>query len=162
MKNRIILFLDIDDVISVGWVKQKLYPWGKHLPFDKKCVNVLNAIYDEINYEIVVSSDWRNSFSLDVLKMIFKEFNVKAEVVDITPNSGGYIPTNLDGGRIEEIETYLKENEDEILAWVSVDDLKLFDLEYFVHCPKWTEGIKQTGIKEKILKIFKKQLNNEA
>lgn len=158
MKKKIIIFLDIDDVMAVGWVKQKLYPWGKHLPFDKKCVGVLNSIYDEIPFDIVVSSDWRNYFSIETLRKIFDEFKVKASVIDITPNSGGYIPMNLAGGRVEEIETYLEQHKDEILAWVSVDNLKMYDLEHFVETPKWTEGIKQTGIKEKIIKELKNQI----
>lgn len=158
-KKRIILFLDIDDVIVVGWSKMKLFPWGWHEPFDKKCVNVLNAIYDEIPFEIVITSDWRNYYNLNELKKIFTEFNIKAPLIGVTPNSKNYTAQNLEGGRTEEIETYLDNHKDEILAWVSVDDLKLNGLKNFVETPRWTEGIKQSGVKEKIIKKFKQQLD---
>jgi hypothetical protein len=161
MKKRVVIFLDIDGVISVGWCKSKLTKWGLCPPLDKKCCDVLNALYDEIPYEIVISSDWRNQFSINNLREMFAHYNIKAPVIDITPNSGGYTPTNLEGGRIEEITLYLERNKDEILAWVAVDDLLMFQLEYFVCCPKWMQGIKQTGIKEKIIKELKLQINGK-
>ena len=51
---------------------------------------------------------------------------------------------------------WLKDNKENlgITHWVAVDDLKMFDLENFVHCPRSMEGIKQSGVKEKILKIL--------
>lgn len=159
MKKRVIIFLDIDGVMVVGYHnKKKVFPWGKHFLFDKKCVDVLNAIYDEIPFEIVISSDWRNQFEFDGLIKMFQEFKIKAPVVDITNKSIIY-DSNLDRGRFHEIEEYVKKHNNEILAWVAVDDLKLYDLEHFVETPKWLEGIKQTGIKEKIIKELKTQIN---
>ena len=52
------------------------------------------------------------------------------------------------------------ENNDKVTNWVSVDDLdmSLFLGENFVLTPKENEGIKQSGIKEKLIKILN---NNE-
>jgi hypothetical protein len=33
-------------------------------------------------------------------------------------------------------------------------EFKMFELENFVHCPRSMEGIKQSGLKEKILKML--------
>lgn len=153
------MFLDIDGVLVVGWPINKMTKWGWQEPFDRKCCNVLNTIYDEIPFEIVISSDWRNQRTLEQLQEIFEHYDIKAPVTDITPNSGRYIMQNLEGGRFEEINLYLERNKDDILAWVAVDDLKMVDLEHFVCTPKSSEGIKQTGIKKKIINELKIQIN---
>jgi len=73
----------------------------------------------------------------------------------------------LEEERSLEIKTYLNDHP-EITSWVAVDDLNMGkfqtenDLEFvydwgldnFVHTKKSNEGIKQTGIKEKILKFL--------
>ena len=45
--------------------------------------------------------------------------------------------------------------------WCAVDDLNMDEKLFpnFVHCPNEHEGIKQTGIKEKIIKILNKPIN---
>jgi len=159
MKKRIIIFLDIDGVMIVGWKKTKMFPWGFQEPFDKGCVEVLNSIHEIMPVEIVISSDWRDHYSIPTLQKIFDEFGVKPKITDVTPNSKKYVMDDLEGGRSDEINTYIGQHKDEILAWVSVDDLKMYDLEHFVECTKWTEGIKQTGIKEKIVNELKQQIN---
>jgi hypothetical protein len=82
---------------------------------------------------------------------------------------------NLEQRRSLEIHQYLKDNP-QITHWVAVDDLNMgkvgldyvakleqhqrgfyayrWGLENFVHTPLSTEGIKQSGIKEKILKYL--------
>jgi len=159
MKKNNIVFLDLDGVIVVGDKDDRMYPWGKHEPFDMRAVRVLNSIYDVIPFDIVLSSDWRNQFSMKNLVSMFEFFKVKANIVGVTRNSVNYIGTDLEGGRSEEINWYVDAHKDEIQAWVSVDDLKMYQLEHFVECPKWLEGIKQCGIKEKIIKELKSQLD---
>ena len=73
---------------------------------------------------------------------------------------------NLEGGRVDEIEMWLKIHAwKHDIKWVAVDDLNMaakFDeagnktggLDYFVLCPRDQEGIKRIGVKEKILEIL--------
>lgn len=64
---------------------------------------------------------------------------------------------NLEGGRADEIKMWVKlhawKND---IKWVAVDDLNMdqFLFPNFVHTPSDFEGIKQTGIKEKIIKAL--------
>ena len=62
--------------------------------------------------------------------------------------------------RILEIQEWLKNNQ--VDKWVAIDDLNMspefnggYGLENFVLTPRSTEGIKQSGIKEKILGFLK-------
>jgi hypothetical protein len=75
----------------------------------------------------------------------------------------------LEQSRSLEINQYLKDHP-EITNWVAVDDLNMgiphtheswgemtmddWGLTNFVHTPKSSEGIKQSGVKEKIIKIL--------
>jgi hypothetical protein len=70
---------------------------------------------------------------------------------------------DLEQTRTIEIKQYLHDHP-EITHWVAVDDLDMskngegreyWGLDNFVLTPKSTEGIKQVGIKEKILKFLK-------
>jgi hypothetical protein len=74
---------------------------------------------------------------------------------------------DLEQCRIIEIKQYLHDHP-EITHWVSVDDLRMgksgldysiqyeheWGLDNFVETPRSTEGIKQSGIKEKIIKFL--------
>jgi hypothetical protein len=57
--------------------------------------------------------------------------------------------------RVMEIERYLKDHP-EIEKWVAIDDLNMGreGLTNFVLTPKSSEGIKQSGLKEKVLKFL--------
>ena len=150
-----IIFLDLDGVIVVGWNTSKQYLWGDQEKFDQKCVNVLNDIIRQTDAEIVLSSDWRHHFTLEQLDQMFKYFGVIKSPIDTTKTSPLYTANDLEGGRVEEIKMYIDEHNDEIEQWVVVDDLNMVDLEpNFVNCPKWVEGIKQSGIKQKIINIL--------
>jgi hypothetical protein len=116
-----------------------------------------NEIIEKTGAELVLSSDWKHYYTMNQMKEIFLEFNgvIKAPF-DRTPFSSEYTAMNLEGGRVTEIKMWLEENKEKlgITHWVAVDDLKMFELENFVNCPKSMEGIKQSGVKEKILKFL--------
>ena len=154
-----IIFIDIDGVLATApcWHMSQDNKWGAY-PFDKKAVKVLNEILKETGAEMVLSSDWKHHYTMKQITEIFTELNgvIKAPF-DRTPFSKEYTAMNLEGGRIGEINMWLKENKEKlgITHWVAVDDLKMFDLENFVHCPRVMEGIKQTGVKQKIINFLK-------
>jgi hypothetical protein len=145
--------------------------------FNKKAVKVLNEVLEETGAEIVVSSDWRYYASLEELQKYYMDQGITKGPIGVTKRVSEIDPKNweknfrnyakLEEERSLEIKTYLNDHP-EITSWVAVDDLNMGkfqtenDLEFvydwgldnFVHTKKSNEGIKQTGIKEKILKFL--------
>jgi hypothetical protein len=145
--------------------------------FDKKAIAVLNEILEESGAEIVVSSDWRFFASLDEIGEYYLSQGICKRPIGFTKKLGQFeIPKDflwsrqwdLEQARSFEIHQYLAEHS-EITHWVAVDDLNMgklgisysvefehmWGLENFVHTPHSNEGIKQSGIAEKILKYLK-------
>lgn len=146
--------------------------------FDKKAIEILNEILEETDAEIVVSSDWRQHATLEELGEYYLAQGIIKAPIGITNKNLADcdVPNNfvwsrewdLEQSRSLEIHQYLKDNP-QITHWVAVDDLNMgktglyysmefehsWGLENFVYTPLSTEGIKQSGIKEKILKYLK-------
>jgi len=176
-----VIFLDHDGVVCLstewgGRSKKKLkylkeYPGTEKVPvefrldnFNKKAVDILNDILKQTGAEIIVSSDWKGHATLEELKEMYIKYGVIKSPIDVTPNHyfGKY---ELEMTRCSEIKDWLEEHP-EVTHWVAVDDLDLSEkfgaisgnsnggLKNFVLTPKSSEGIKQSGIKEKILKFL--------
>ena len=142
--------------------------------FDKKAIKILNEILEETGSEIVVSSDWRYHATLEELGDYYLSQGISKKPIGITKRLGECDqPENfiwsrqwdLEQSRSLEILQYLRDNP-EVAEWVAVDDLdmgrngedwKNWGLTNFVLTPKSTEGIKQSGVKEKIVNY----LNND-
>ncbi len=154
-----ILFLDLDGVMATTscYGRGKDNKWGAYM-FDPKCVAVINFILQETSAEIILSSDWRHHYTLQEMREIFCHNNVIKGPIGFTTLSKSYTGDNLENGRADEIESWLKTHcwKGDI-KYVVVDDLNMSERLYpnFVLCPKESEGIKQSGIKEKILEILK-------
>jgi hypothetical protein len=139
--------------------------------FDTKSVKVLNEIIEETGAEIVVSSDWKLHATLDELGNYYESQGIVKRPIALTPNLGlctwhqdivwPWSPRwELEMTRVIEIKQYLHDNP-EITHWVSIDDLNMgkngedwkdeWAIDNFVLTPKSNEGIKQSGIKEKII-----------
>jgi hypothetical protein len=148
--------------------------------FDVKAVKILNEILEETDAEIVVSSDWQNFATLDELGeyyesqgIIKKPIGVTKEIGDVDFEKYDKMPWNrdldLEQHRSLEILEWLEAHE-EVTHWVAVDDLHMgvhvenswrgaydredWGLENFVWTPRDNQGIKQSGIKDKILKFL--------
>lgn len=147
--------------------------------FDEKSIRVLNSILEETGTEIVVSSDWKMWANVEEMGEYYESQGIIKKPIDLTPKLGEctwyteeawvWFPKwDLEMSRAVEIKQYLHDHP-EITHWVAVDDLFMgksithdgYTVEYdwgltnFVHTPKSNEGIKQSGIKEKILKFLK-------
>ena len=166
-----------EGVISRDTVVSKLPVEFRFDNFDKKAIKVLNEIIELTGAEIVVSSDWRYHATLDELGeyylsqgIIKKPVGVTSRTQDIDPEVWSErfrFSAKLEEERAFEIAHWLK-GHPEVTHWVAVDDLNMgkyirqngyqieydWGLENFVHTPKSNEGIKQSGIKEKILKFL--------
>ena len=178
-----VIFLDHDGVICLadqwgGRYKKKGYDNNPETPmdirmdsFDKKAVNVLNKIIDKSGCEIVISSDWKRWGTLEQIQEMYRTRGIK-EPIGLTPFFSDLLKekkvplaaefTMSDSLEIErhyEILDWLK-NHPEVTHWVSVDDLDMskrdwWGLENFVLCKRpHREGIKQCGLKDKILEYL--------
>ena len=148
--------------------------------FDKKAVKVLNKILETTGAEIVISSDWRFHGTLEELGdyyisqgIIKKPIAVTDMFKDIFPREWSALRfrAELELERSMEINHWL-ENHPEVTHWVAVDDLDMSieflsghfaardksndkpGLTNFIKTPKSWEGIKQSGIKDKIIKFL--------
>ena len=135
---------------------------------------------EETGAEIVTSSDWRLHATLDEMGDFFQLQGVVKRPVGFTelfkdafPGewSGLRFRGELEYERFREIEKWLKDHTD-VTHWVAVDDLNMsteffqsnfaskdpnapvVGLQNFVHTPRSSEGIKQVGVKEKIIHIL--------
>lgn len=171
-----VIFLDNDGVmcLSNNWGSRdkKIKKWKLHNPecsgyindksipahirmdnFDSKAVVILNEILEKTGAEIVVSSDWKLHCTLNDLQNMFIEYGVIKAPIDVTPNHVLKSLDDLESNRVAEISEWLESRPD-VKKWVAIDDLDLSALDFFVLTKKSNEGIKQSGVKEKILKIF--------
>lgn len=139
--------------------------------FDKKAIKILNEIIEETGAEIIVSSDWKLHANLKELGDYYEAQGIIKRPIYITPNLHEFDPeTNdlfmwkrrLEHKRILEIGRCL-ELHPEITEWVAIDDLNMsheanggYGLENFVLTPRSSEGIKQSGTKEKIIAFLTK------
>jgi len=144
--------------------------------FDKKAIKILNEIIEQTGCEIVVSSDWKLHANLEELGDYYESQGIIKRPIATTPNIQNckvhgnlfiWSPRwDLEQTRTIEIRQYLHDHPD-ITHWVSVDDLDMgkigepwkdeWAINNFVLTPRSSEGIKQSGVKEKILNF----LNNE-
>jgi len=133
--------------------------------FDKKAIKILNEIIEQTGCEIVVSSDWKLHANLEELGDYYESQGIIKRPIATTPNIQN-CRWDLEQTRTIEIRQYLHDNP-EVTHWVSVDDLNMgkigepwkdeWAINNFVLTPRSSEGIKQSGVKEKILNF----LNNE-
>lgn len=138
--------------------------------FDKKAVKVLNYVLKESGAEIVISSDWKLHASLEELKDLYLKQGIIKAPIAITPNLKDfdahaaelfYWKGWYEKARILEITKFLNDNP-AITHWAAIDDLYLGKnqkddkgLENFILTRRpMTEGIKQSGIKEQLLKYL--------
>ena len=145
--------------------------------FNKKALVVLNEILEQTGAEIVVSSDWKRWATVEELGEYYESQGIVKKPIAFTKNLGECeVPKNfpwsrtydLEQSRSLEIKQYLQDHP-EITHWVAVDDLDMgipqthetwgeiqmdWGLTNFVLTPKGSEGIKQTGIKDKIIKFL--------
>lgn len=145
--------------------------------FNQKAVKILNQILEETGAEIVVSSDWKRWATVEEMGEYYESKGIIKKPIAFTPNLGectvhgnNFIWSrewDLQQTRTIEIKQYLHDHP-EVTHWVSIDDLDMgktgkyygmdfthdWGLDNFVLTPKGNEGIKQSGIKEKVLSFL--------
>ena len=139
--------------------------------FNQKAIKVLNQILEETGAEIVVSSDWKRWATVEEMGEYYESKGIIKKPIAFTPNLGQCTwydnwawssEWDLEMSRVIEIKQYLHDHP-EITHWVSIDDLNMgkngeswkdWGLDNFVLTPNGNEGIKQSGIKEKVIKFL--------
>lgn len=148
--------------------------------FDLKAIKILNKILETTDAEIVISSDWRLHANLEELGEYYTSQGIIKKPIAVTDLVKNIYPkewstlrfrADLELERSMEIQHWL-ENHPEVTHWVAVDDLNMSveflggrfaaeddsdsncGLTNFVLTPRAWEGIKQSGIKEKIIKYL--------
>jgi hypothetical protein len=147
--------------------------------FNQKAIEILNDIIKETGAEIVVSSDWKRWANCEEMGEYYESKGICKKPIAYTPdlsectwhNAKVFIwapKWDLEQTRAIEIRQYLIDHP-EITHWVAIDDLNMgapytdadwgemdreWGLKNFVLTPRSREGIKQSGIKEKILEFL--------
>jgi len=138
--------------------------------FNQKAVKVLNEILEETGAEIVVSSDWKRWATVEEMGEYYESKGIIKKPIAFTDSIlyddyddfPWHNKWELEQTRSLEISQYLGQNS-VITHWVAIDDLnmslndvdgKSWGLKNFVLTPVNREGIKQSGIKEKIIKFL--------
>lgn len=162
------IFLDIDGVLATHkqYMMNRKKFWDKNdiakelripYPFDPKCVKIFNEILDATGADIVLSSDWKYHWNLGDLDIIFKFNGVNKSPIDTTINEDASMG-NQTMNRAYQIGEYITRNN--IDKYVVIDDLNvgkymsITNEEHKFVLTNDFEGIKQLGIKDKILKIL--------
>lgn len=165
-----VIFLDIDGVLATNrqfmgnrnkfnqknpWAEELGVPYG----FDKGCVKIFNEILEQTESVIVLSSDWKLHWNLSQLETIFKENGVIRSPKFITENLKASF--DLERNRFFEVHKFIIDYG--VTDFIAIDDLDLRQgglkpVENFF-LTKSGEGIKQTGLKEKILNKLNGDIN---
>ena len=118
MNSCVTLFLDFDGVTHPE-------PCGSESAFCS--LNLIEAVLlDYPSVEIVVSSSWRDHYSLADLQEFFSDA-IKARVIDVTPSvkrpSADWLPAQVPRfDRQWECESWLKLNRPWASPWLAIDD----------------------------------------
>lgn len=145
--------------------------------FDKDSVSVLNSIIEETSCKIVVSSDWKRFADVEELGEYYEQQGIITKPIDTTPFFNDVeVPEDFNWNMSDELEQtrsleilqWLNEHP-EVTHWVSVDDLHMgvlcetktyglverdWGLTNFVWTPHPIEGIKDRGVKDRILRFL--------
>lgn len=166
------LYTDIDGVLCLGSeTKSWMTKWGILQKLNKTAVKVYNEILVATDAEIIISSDWKDSLTLEGLGEYFEWQGIIKKPIGVTKSLPWKTMQFLERDRVKEILNHVEEHKPDI--WVAVDDLDLHSWQtgelkvpydkneykndpHFVICTRWYEGIKQSGKKEEIIK----KLNN--
>ena len=169
-----VIFIDIDGPLAWGtWMDgpvtiENFSARGKDfdIPYGwiKEDCEALAEIVESTNADLVVSSDWKRSFTLPQLRMVFQHFGVRgSHIVDTTThfNPARKMSSPPEWDRACEIRTWVKAFKPK--HWVAIDDMPLGINFQRLGIPKWRhmfvdggEGRRLRDLKEEIIKRLNK------
>ena len=151
-----ILFLDIDGVMVISDKELHNGPFRTEI-WDVRCVEVLNAVIESTDCQIVLSSDWRLHLNLRQIWDIFQFNRVSRMPLGFTGLAtldGGWINVNrLEEDRGIEINKWLATHgfNPPFNMWCAVDDMNLSPhVSRFVRTG-WMRGLTTEGVFDKLV-----------
>ena len=156
MQDKLYLFLDIDGVIATSKQFDMNTSAASFIseynvyPFDPGCVKILNEILEKFDIDIILHTDWIYHFDLQDMTDIFEINGVSQPPKYFT---GMHYSFDRFRDRMLRIENFAKEKF--LKNYIILDDIEMtsrFWGDRFIHVPIESEGIKQSGLKEKIIK----------
>ena len=120
--------------------------------FDTHAVSTLNSLLDSVDFEIVISSDWKRHATLDGMCEFYQRQGIKKmplAYTDWLPGASTYHEQ-----RAGEINSWLTQHP-EITHWAAVDDLYMGTwLTNFVWAKDIHLGLTDLKVKQQILKYL--------
>ena len=147
------LFLDIDGVLNsfddYGVDGKQFLENIENLTFilSKRQMSLLNNIIDKYHPKIILSSYWRNRYSLLTLQNKFEAAGFKGKILAITPSFGGEHED-----RWQQIKHYIEDND--VSNYIILDDSPLDRKN--TKFPNWVKTDSYHGLDHKHLREIDK------
>jgi hypothetical protein len=147
------LFLDIDGVLNsfddYGVDGKEFIENIENLTFilSKRQMSLLNNIIDKYHPKIILSSYWRNRYSLLTLQNKFEAAGFKGKILAITPSFGGEHED-----RWQQIKHYIEDND--VSNYIILDDSPLDRKN--TKFPNWVKTDSYHGLDHKHLREIDK------
>ena len=147
------LFLDIDGVLNsfddYGIDGKEFIENIENLTFilSDRQLSLLNKIIDKYHPKIILSSYWRNRYSLKTLQNKFEDAGFKGKILAITPSFGGEHED-----RWQQIKHYIDDND--VSDYIILDDSPLDRKN--TKFPKWIKTDSYHGLDQKHLREIDK------
>ena len=142
-----VIFIDIDGPLAWGtWMQGQVeietfrnsneivkipYPWVK-----EDC-DALAQIVERTHADLVVSSDWKQFYTLRDLRVIFRHYGIHADVIDTTShyNPMRKMSSPPEWDRACQISAWVKAHKPE--RWIAIDDMPLAYYFKQLRIPQW-------------------------
>lgn len=129
-----IIFLDFDGVLNHAGCSPETN-------FLQESIDVLNRVYDQIPYSIVLSTSWKNAYVFTDLVKLLQDKGIKAPAIDKTPTFIGRCSPKGSTINLSEEEFYKQMPIDagpnrEIMEYINIHSIKhyvILDDCYFSH-----------------------------
>jgi len=119
-KTMYYIFLDIDGVLVKEEAPGTVIDLDEELKFDEPCLTLFETVIQKHEHSrIVISSSWREVFSLEAIKSYFSSPAVAAQVIGVTPQ----LSYPIQYFRHQEVLLYLKQQGLEAQPWIAIDDI---------------------------------------
>lgn len=120
------IFLDIDGVLVPEKKFDQPVLQKDMIKFDPVCLNEFeNVLRRYPTAKIVISSSWREMYSLQTISGLFSQ-DIAMRVVGVTPCLNPRIIDTHQHIRYQAVVEYLRQNDEENAPWVAIDDIAEF------------------------------------